>query len=770
MTTVRPNARISDEQAEARGRRPSGKSDVYNFFRASDDSGDADRTALDIATDHRQFWAHAALGLAALGAVVTLLPPGPGRLVVLLAFTLLAPGAALLAHLRNADLVLGFALALTASATTLALVSAAGLWVRWWHPDALHAALVVVTAGGALVRILRRRPDGRRQERPTMRPLDATPPALAPAIMLIVSLLLAAWAAVRAAWTDVTGYGLTVALGVPFIVAIVLPACALVVELLHRRRTAVLAAAGVVLVIVTQAVAPLILPTPEYSWTYKHFGVVNVFREAGEVLDPSDIYQQWPAFFSSAAYLSSLAEMEPDRYASWASLLRCLLNIVVLAAVFRALTNDRRVVLSAVFLSVTLLWIDQTYFAPQSLAYTLALGFFAIVLTYLRRDPRDSSSAVQDETVGPWRRFRAALLRGMPPGPGWSPRVRWAAMAGAIAVFAAITASHQLTPYIVAVGVMALGVLALVRPRWLGLLLVAIALLYFIPRQGSVTSSFSIFDGFDLLRNAGGNKQAIRTSEQAFSALAVRTLSLAMWALTALVALRRRREFGTVVLPVVLAFSPMVFLAVANYGGEAVYRVFIFSLPWCAFVLGLEMIRLVDRWSDTAVHRRVTGTALASVLGVAALAAQQGLQGQFALNRVPPSDVAVLRQVETTAAPGSSMALLIANAPTRSTSAYSAINPGRTVDPVLLDEEEFLGMTFTEAGDFDRVTDYVRSLGGPDQYLVVSGQMAASAEYFGLLPPGALDRLREQLRSSPSWRVVVDAPSIGVYRVARSAL
>ena len=47
----------------------------------------------------------------------------------------------------------------------------------------------------------------------------------------------------------------------------------------------------------------------------------------------------------------------------------------------------------------------------------------------------------------------------------------------------------------------------------------------------------------------------------------------------------RWRSLGRVAVPAVLAFSPFVVLGVQSYGGEAIYRVFLFSAPWCALLI-----------------------------------------------------------------------------------------------------------------------------------------------------------------------------------------
>jgi hypothetical protein len=290
--------------------------------------------------------------------------------------------------------------------------------------------------------------------------------------------------------------------------------------------------------------------------------------------------------------------------------------------------------------------------------------------------------------------------------------------------------------------------------------MMAVAALYLLPRYTYVANQYQIFD-LNVFKNIQGNAPNWGTAGQRFSALVSRALALTVWAGTLIVGFAQRRHFGRVLAPVALAFAPMGSLFLMSYGGEAIYRVFAFSLPWCTFVLAAAWMRLVRRDVVSAV---VTGV----LLTLFTLAAQQGLQGQFSVNAVPAEEWAAARVLETEMPPGATLVLAARNFPTRSTANYTQFNVGRPTDPALLDERRFRGVAFGSQ-NLDKVTDYVRSLGGTRQYLVVSRQMSVYADYFGYLPPGSLTGLRAALRRSPDWRVVRDDPQVGVYQIANSS-
>ncbi|GAA3398739.1 hypothetical protein [Cryptosporangium minutisporangium] len=707
-----------------------------------------------------------ALVLAIAGAVALLIPHGPARLVLLLAFTTAGPGAAIVAHLRIVDRVLAVALAITFSLALAAVGAASMVWAGAWHPSAATVVTLVLTAGLALARLRITSPSSpRRPSRPGPSAPDrpraeadagspeAEPTApvrigsavLAPTLLAVGALL---WlvTVVRADPDQIGPYGLTAGLGAPFVAALTMTCLGCGVEVFGRARLSVLLAGVGVLALEMWGTAPLMLALPEYSWTYKHLGVVEFIQQHGVVLDQDDIYQEWPAFFAAVAQLSSVAGVAPIRFVAWSSLYFGLLDVVLVAAVVRGLSRNTRAVYLTVLLFTACLWVDQNYFSPQAFAYALSLGLFALLMHGCRGLPAS-------RTAGRLKRLRLLLVR---DAPSVRDRPRWPLLAAIVLVFAAITSAHQLTPYLLLFGIGVLSVLGLIRPYWLIGVLAVVAGGYFLPRLGGVSSQYHLFDGFDLFKNASGNTSGWGSAPQEFSAIVARTLAFAVWLAALVVGWRHRRGLGRVIMPLVLGFTPFLLLLLQSYGGEAIYRVFLFSLPWCAM--------LAASWWALLRPGVWRGCAAGLALTVLALAGLQGLQGQFQLHVVAPADVRAARYLVTQAPAGSTTTMVAAAFPARLTADYAALNPGRSVDPSIIDEPSFRHLTL-DADQLRAIETWAASFGGTETFLVVTEQMRRTVEYFGYLPDGSVDALRQALDASPRWSVYYRHADTTIYRL-----
>ncbi|MFG1928440.1 hypothetical protein [Cryptosporangium sp. NPDC048952] len=686
-----------------------------------------------------------AVATVVAGTVALLIPDGPIRLVLLLAFFTAGPGAAIVSHLRIADQVVASALTITFSLALTGLSAASMVWFRAWHPFAATAALLALTAAVALARL--RRPDvmGRTDVLDRVG-TDAPPTGVAPVLtptLFVVALGLWLVTVLRADPNGITEFGLTWGLGVPFVAAIGMVGVGFGIELFGRARTLVLLAGIGAMGLLVWATAPLLVPVPEYPWVYKHVGVVELVQRYGQVVDPDDIYQRWPALFAATAQLSSVAGVASIRFVGWSTPYFGLIDALLIAAIVRGLNRDVRAVYLAVFLFVCSLWVDQNYFSPQAYAYALSLGFFALLMHGCRGLPGSRAA-------GRLNRLRQLLVRDAPPV---RDRPRWPVLVVVALVFAAITAAHQLTPYLLLFGVGVLTIVGLIRPNWLVIALAAIAGGYFLPRMGGVESQYNLFDGFDLFKNASGTTSGWGTRAQEFSALVARGLSVAVWLAALVVGWRHRRGLGRIVIPFALGFTPFLLLFLQSYGGEAIYRVYLFSVPWCAMLAA-------SWWAGS----RRWGIASGVVFALLAIAALQGLQGQYALHVVPPADIRAARYLETQAPAGSTMTMLAPAFPARLTADYGDLNPGRSVDPSITDEPSFKHLVL-DADQLPAIESWAASYGGTETFLVITPLMQRTAEYFGNLPRGSVEALRAALDASPHWSVYYRAGQITIYRL-----
>jgi O-antigen/teichoic acid export membrane protein len=690
--------------------------------------------------DPTAWWlACVALALGVLTPVVVLLPVGVlPKVVLVLLFAFLGPGGAVLGKVRLGDAVASWAMAFLLSVALFALVSVGMVWTRLWYPYVGLLLLAVPTVGLAGHTVLR----GGRPSLPAW-----GRPRLVETAPLVAALGLWVYSLTRSHIAGAGDYGLLSAMHPTFVAAAVLVCFGFALSL--RRPGWVSVAYVVAALVILRATVPLLVSAPEYAWTYKHLAVVEFIRTTGSVVDPTDIYQQWPTFFSACAVLLKLTGLSALRMGAWAPLVNDLMYLLPLFAIARTLCTDRRVPYLTVFLFTVANWVAQDYFSPQAFVYGLCLGVMLILLRWLRRVP------------GPGGKFTPTRLwnwlsRDLADVPYASKRAMRVALATLYLLYLVIATAHQLSPYLVAMCAAALVVLGLVSPRQLVPVLLGIAVLYLLPRQ-TIVEQYGIFDGFNIFKNAQGTSASDWGSAgQEFSALVVRVLSLAIWGLALLAVLRWRRRLGPVAAPATLAFAPFALLLAQSYGGEAIYRVFLFSLPWCAYLIALLVARI--RWGRLVL---AGGTLL---LSATMLAGIQGAHGQLDVDLFSQAEIQASGYLYGHAEPGAAIVLATSDFPAPFTANYGGFKPGRNGVAELMKAGGLAHLKLNE-DDLPAVEQFARDQGGDTAYLVISRSMKVYAHYFGYLADGALDTLDRSLDASPRWSLFYRNADVAVYQL-----
>lgn len=570
---------------------------------------------------------------------------------------------------------------------------------------------------------------------------------------LVVLLAAGLWVAAirRTDLSTVSGYGLVATADWTYPAALVVTLGGAVVELAAPRvRPALMAAYVVLLVLILHATVPLLAQEPEYDWTYKHVGVIQFIEQAGQLTDKNDIYQQWPAFFAGAAQLSAVTGVQPMDLAEWEPVFTNLAYCLLLLAIFRTLTTSGRLPILAVLVSQCANWTGQ-YLSPQDFAYILTLGILLAVLTFLavaERPAAGRTGPLAARVRSRWRACSAAVA------PTTDRRTRWGVLVGIHAIFAVLTAAHQLSPYLLVLDLAVLGSVGLIRPRYLALTLGCIAVAYLLPRLPFIASSYGLVSGANPVANGAGNVHSWGSPEQAFSARAVRALAFGMWGSALLGVLLLRRSAERIGLAGLLTFAPFSVLLLQNYGGEAIYRVYLFSVPWAAFILASLLTRL--RWRPVA-----WAAGVGALLTVMAGATIQGQHGQLVVDRVTRSEVAASEYFYRHAASGSTLLLAVGSYPIKFTADYAAYNVSG--GQPLLDGMPFLRHRLGER-DLPAVDAYARSQGRRPCYLVVSRGMADYTHYFGYLPDGSIEGLDRALARSPHWTPFYRGADTSIYQ------
>ena len=673
------------------------------------------------------------------------------------------PGCALVCWLPTKDRLTRTVTVIAASLTWTVLITSV---LAWWQASTL-AALLIVTAGiggivsalfliAQLAQYMKRRPestpvteDKDPSEEPTI-PLAAIPRSSAdssPSIGL-VGLLSALTAAAgllaisiaQARGHAVGSYGLLSVLGVSFLAAAVLTVGVLVLALRHVRTAwpAAVLALGLLLV-EFDGTATMLAATPLSSWTYKHFGVVEYVVHGGALNDPLDIYQQWPGFFAAAAGLVRLSGRGPLSYSNWAELFFAALNALVLFAIARRLYPGHRVVpYITVLIFETATWEGQIYYSPQTAAFLLALLFQFFLLPLLE----------------PARLRRPFLYRNWlsisrldAPAQEWIGTAGMAVrMAGLVTLFVALTITHQLSPYVVYAGVVGLWALGILRHPLLVLVLTIIVVIYPLLHLAAVGQN-DLLNGFSFSNATGTQGLTSPTPEQAVAGVLSKTIGLGLWGVSAFCVLSGWRRLGTTIIPAVLAAVPFFFLVLTNYAGEAIYRVFLFSSPWCALIIARRLATLTRMpmpWL-TALGVWVLFAALGS--------AQSQDFGMYPMSQIPAAEITASAYFLDHAPPRATLVLAASNFPSRLNGRYVLHNATQTQNDPSLDQYpqfEKNGLDRTNPRELAQSVAYLAKGTG---FLAVAPSMDPYAAYYGVFTPGTLSALVPRLTASPYWQV-----------------
>jgi hypothetical protein len=363
-------------------------------------------------------------------------------------------------------------------------------------------------------------------------------------------------------------------------------------------------------------------------------------------------------------------------------------------------------------------------------------------------------------------RFRVAVVRwasrdlaGAVPGRPARPEMALIAALGGIA-FVCIVTTHQLTPYMLLLQLAPFVALSWLGRRWQWgyVLMAGVALGYLLLNSGALGED-SLFSGFSL-SNAVGIPPGPTSAAQELARAASRAIGFSVWGGAAVAALSYWRRFGQVAVPTAFAVMPLVLVTFQNYGGEALYRVWLFSAPWCGVIIAK---RLYD------LRRRSTAGVLA--IGLFSFTAFFGSAqatnfGMFPMVEVTSGEISASSWFYDHAPPGTRLVLVMASFPQRLDRHYVDHDGGVPAvnEPALADDPQFAdgGLdTMTAA----RLASYVKGGWGPNPYLAISHSMEQMNDYYGVFDAGTLRRLDERLSSSPDWTVAYRNRDAVIFRL-----
>jgi hypothetical protein len=734
--------------------------------------------------------AAATLGVAALAAN-QLMPVGPVRSVLTLLAMLAVPGAAAVTvvPLRSAHAEVAVAVAASLAAWILGGIAMTS--ANTWSPDLLFqivlaaASVVLSRQAWVLARSSTPAPE-------TAQPVAARAPRWPYAVhLLLLATAFALWAdavrTVRPGPRDLAG--LAPALPLTFWIGLLLLATGFCVELARRARGVILGTYVTGLVLMVHALPALAYDLPRYPWGYKHIGVTAFIAQGGHLDRSVDIYQNWPGFFAASAVFTSVSDTALLAAAGWAEVVFGLATLTALLFVLDEVApGRRRVHWLAAWFFVAFNWVGQDYFSPQAASFVLVLVILGLVLHALpgprigglpaqavlawwrQRQPvpahwRSSTTWARDrgslQLTPPVHRVAGNLV---PGGRGRAPAVP-GGEALIYLLFGAVTVAHQLSPVMTVGLTVALLIAGVGGRRRVPVVMALLTVLWFVLAHGYLASHTGLLSlSLNPFANTGSNTDI--SHQSAGSALVGHAAALlsAGAGLLAAVGVHRRWRTGRLDLaPLVLAGVPILLLTGYSYGGEAVYRVYLFSLVGTCLLAA----RAFFPGAGAARQTRWTAAALLLVVSVSAAGLTFVNLGRDQINRVRPGDVALAEFFYANAPAG---ALLVSAAPTlplRLSPDYAAYGiPGGDTDPDLLQLQALRNRTMTPAsvrliGDIypRRFTD------ASAIYVALSSSMEAYVETYGIMPRGSIHRLDRLLGASSRFDLVYRNPTAALYRI-----
>lgn len=352
----------------------------------------------------------------------------------------------------------------------------------------------------------------------------------------------------------------------------------------------------------------IIEPLPRFATGWLHVGFSDYIARTGATLPHLDARFNWPGFFSLAAFVSRLAGPGSlMAFLRWAPPFWNALYLIPLYSIAASLGLTRRQRWVAVWLFLVVNWVGQDYFAPQAENYLLLLVLIAVVLRWFGDDGRRagwrrlpllstvvvSAGSLVGRIVGtnstdPVRDLEIDLVLDQRDVVTTSPRRRFDGqrtflLAISAAVFATTVISHQLTPivaFVMLVGLVATGYTTLRgAPLLMGILVAAwvswAAVAFW---SGHLHSLFGGLGQFSSTVDANVSRRVARDNAHILVIYTRMAVAAGAWllAIVGAVRLARRRRLDR--RAVVLALAPFAVLGAQSYGGEALLRVYLFSL------------------------------------------------------------------------------------------------------------------------------------------------------------------------------------------------
>lgn len=518
-----------------------------------------------------------------------------------------------------------------------------------------------------------------------------------------------------------------------------------------RSQTPLLTCHVLVLIFMLFGITALLEEEARFPVTWQHFGFTEYIVRTGTLAQGIDARFSWPGFFALNAFLTEIIGDGGIRLlAAWAAPLFNLLYFAPLVSIMNSATTDRRLAWLSIWFFYITNWVGQDYFAPQAFNFFIYLVILAILLRWFKVE--QPGIAWLEHAPGPWGQRLQRWLAQPAANAVLDRRQQSGMIALIIVLFAVVVSSHQLTPFVALASVSALVLFNRSQLRGLPLIMGVMIAAWL----GYMTADFLSGHLRSLLNDVGrfgtsvSENVAERVNGSPLHAVIVYMrlfITLCVWVLALLGALRRLWHGRCDLTYLLLALAPFTVLGLQSYGGEVLIRVYLFNLPFMAFAgAGLFYPAL----SAGTGWRGLLAPLLVSIFLLSGF--QFTRYGNERMDFVTHKDIAGLDYLYQIAPPESRFVTISPYIPWayRDVERYSYI-PNRG---------EFALF------DVPRILELMSVDDVPQVFLVLTRNQKSYGELFYGLPMGWGEQLEEELLATKKFAIVFDNGDVKIFTLA----
>jgi hypothetical protein len=524
------------------------------------------------------------------------------------------------------------------------------------------------------------------------------------------------------------------------------------------QRSLLPLAALTALVIILHATPAIVYGTLRYSWAWKHIGVVDYIQRYGEVnrtISFLSAYHNWPGFFWISAKIADQFHLGPIELANWVRFFPVLSNLVfvfLLHSIYRKFTDDSRLVFAAMWIFVCTNWVGQDYFSPQAFAYALHLLILALCLGPLM--PVSGSGR-----AWPSQRMRDKFTQDVTVRPSFSTGQQIVAIIVTCLAILVMVASHQLTPLILVfslIGLAMLGRLSIGIP-----ILAGLALLFWAIYPAAPFTAATLPGELSRLgQTVGGVAERLVDTSHVTTGFATvvwvgRALSAGVAAVGVLGWLRRMRLGQRDGVICVLLVAPTLILGVTSYGGEAIFRIYFFCLPFFAFFCASFFFPRKDKGTAPAAY--IGFAALILLFSIGFLFGNNGKDRQY---RFSQSEIDAAIWLYSRSTPDTLLVELARNYPSQFVNYENFIYLPISEEPV-----EERAKILENAGEV--LEDWFSDPKWQDGYVILTRSQMAFLQTSGIIPQAAQDKFARDVSASPDLVRVYENKDARIFRARR---